>query len=444
MPEPLQRCYKKVLKKAKGRGLSDERAEAFARGVCAASTKLQWKHADFDEGNMYLESLGKIMETDNGRYAYYGGTAIPPGVSKNKVEYTREVLAASYKSLEGTPFFGNHDTFKPPVGEVVSADLRENGEIGFVAEIDEKANPEHFASLESGYIKRVSVGSEPLYGAECTVCGEEYGEGCSHYRGQKVKVKGKMVEVHVRPRRQIQFNQLASVYYKAGFDQAKIQHIDTRVPMILENYIEIEHSKVKKMSEIEEKLNERIKELESEKAALEEDAKEVSVLQKQFNESREQNKHYKAQERQRMCRQISLIEIEVKPDVYTMEKQEAREKELMEGKMQEAQLQERLKTLEEMRPPPPTSLQQIKKELQTKAPPPRAPPSNEYSEEAVRVRINLEAKRLVERALRFKKPLDPKFQEYVEDNELSFKPEREEDWFAPVATRTVPTRRRSA
>ena len=102
-----------------------------------------------------VENIGE----DGSKKLYIKGNAINTGISRNKVNYSEDVLRAAASTLVGKPLLINHadDDVLSIVGKVVEADF-DGHNVPFKAEVDQNET-KLVSKLEQGFINSVSVGS---------------------------------------------------------------------------------------------------------------------------------------------------------------------------------------------------------------------------------------------------------------------------------------------
>lgn len=423
IPEKLLSCYRKVKQQLISRGKPDDKAEEIARATCAKTTGLKWTQHNAAEGDLCpIVEVAAIQTEQGGRYRYYAGIAIVPTISKNKFNYRAEELEKAYPSLEAQKVFENHDYFKPPIGKVVFSGLTEKKEIIYVMEVDESVSPETAASIESGYIDKVSVGANAKE-YFCDIC-DDVSENCNHWRGMKYKIKGKEVECTITPRG-ITFHELTVVYFKPGIEQATINQTSEKLPVLIEKYNENELLRKQKMSEQDElikvktKLERTNEDFESEKLKTQKLLAEQKTLKDQIAEVTKHKGSLEMKILTNKIKELAKKEIIAYPERYTIDNMPKRLDEIKEKYPTVDAIEIRMDAIDEKIAETPAKEEGVIKEFGG-SPSGRGsvlPPSKtQFSE----LKKKLERKRTIELALNITKPINKQFKEWCIEHSFIF------------------------
>lgn len=437
MPEPLVRCHKSVVAQMISRGMDAKKASDAARGICAKSTGLKWKKETFDENNISCENLGNI-EAGNNRYSYYGGIALVPGTSLNFITYTKDEIQQSFQSMQNKLVSANHNRRdQPPIGRVVHVELDSKGAMHYVKEIDNQINPAAAKALESGYIDHVSIESRSEY-VECSICGERNFEGCRHWRGEEYETK-KGLETCSAIARNIEFTGLGVVFGTAGVPNAQIAHTHS-VPIFVENLETKRKGRYKNMTEqsqpdwakiIRLEIAEALKE--HKKVKVDEEKQKLLTEQnesylKQIEEMKNGKKSLEKRALNQMAKDVAMLETKVMAPKYPEDKVADRIKSLVEeydGKLDklETRYEHLTETWDNMEKPKERKLKEtIPHQKGGFINKPRI--MRDPTKEELGTMEYLEAKKLVELSLGFKKPIKEEVKLYAYDYDLTFKKEQ--------------------
>jgi len=406
------------------RGMDREKADQAARAICVKSTGLKWqRHTSLTQ--VPIQEVGISKEEEN-RYVYLAGIALRETVSRNHINYRKEVLKKGYHTLEGKKVFPNHNYDQVPVGKVVYSGYRESedgkGEIEFVMEIDSNIDQKIVNAIESGYINSVSIGAD---GGEliCDICNRRLAE-CKHIPGKKYIIEGEEVIATASPTK-LEFKELSLVYFMPGIEGATIFQADEYIPQLKE-IIDKKIVKGDKMSENIDMLKGEIEALTKQNQDLK--TKYTEVLEK-LKQMEDIEKKRQEAERKKLINEVIKLETELYPEKYPADNIPERAKEYYENDKYTTDYLEGMilhlkKEIESRK-----ELEMLKEKVSPKSYTIQ-PPTNQsqLSEEERKIKEIQEIKRLIERKLKINKPLDPKFKEYMYMHGLYIKVEGDKVW----------------
>jgi len=103
--------------------------------------------------------IAESFEEDGKKKTFIAGNAIDTGISRNKVQYTDELLRSASQTLIGKPLLLNHgdEDVRNIVGKVIQAGF-DGKNVPFKAELD-TGEENIIRKVENGFINSVSIGA---------------------------------------------------------------------------------------------------------------------------------------------------------------------------------------------------------------------------------------------------------------------------------------------
>ena len=237
-----------------------------AQAVCATIMR---KQESGDSNFIYYQRpiLVEHLQKGESSKVYITGNAIDAGISRNKVQYSEDLLRQAVTTLKNKPLLLNHgdEDVRNIVGKVVAADF-DGTNVPFKAELD-TGEADIIRKIEGGFINSVSIGA---YCPDEKIMVDE--EGIKH--PQEIE----FVELSLVPIPGIPNATISQVIHEK-FEVNKMNEIE-ELKKQMESLREQNDSLLKKFKEQEEKEEEKPAEEEKKEDEPSEEAKKIEGLEK--------------------------------------------------------------------------------------------------------------------------------------------------------------------